>query len=165
MEEYIRLGRWFSVLHRQGQLFIAEACEAYGFTYLEYVLLLALLDNEGARQDALGEMLSFDKAVVTRTVNPLVEKGYIVRRQDGVDRRVRHLYLTEKAHREEQYLRNILYVWMEYLVEKLDQETLEGMLAGFRALVARAQEADFQSLLAKINHEEWKGENRLGKHE
>lgn len=165
MEEYIRVGRWFSVLHRQAQSFIAEASETYGLTYLEYVLLIALFDNEGTRQDALGDMISFDKAVVTRTVNLLVEKGYIVRRRDEADRRVRHLYLTEKARAEEQYLRNILYVWMECLLEGMDKNTLDVMMEGFRSLIDRVGKADFRSLLSKINHEEWKGENRLGKQE
>ena len=51
MDEYINIGRWFSVLHRRSQIFVVEACEKLHLTYSEYVMLLRIYDHEGARQD------------------------------------------------------------------------------------------------------------------
>ena len=50
MDEYINIGRWFSVLHRRSQIFVVEACEKLHLTYSEYVMLLRIYDHEGARQ-------------------------------------------------------------------------------------------------------------------
>ena len=57
MDEYINIGRWFSVLHRRSQIFVVEACEKLHLTYSEYVMLLRIYDHEGARQDELAAML------------------------------------------------------------------------------------------------------------
>ena len=57
MDEYINIGRWFSVLHRRSQIFVVEACEKLHLTYSEYVMLLRIYDHEGARQDELATML------------------------------------------------------------------------------------------------------------
>lgn len=75
MDEYINIGRWFSVLHRRSQIFVVEACEKLHLTYSEYVMLLRIYDHEGARQDELAAMLYLDKAVVTRTMTMLEKKG------------------------------------------------------------------------------------------
>ena len=95
MDEYVNWGRWFSILHRRSQLFVVEACQQFGLTFSEYSMLIRLYDKEGAKQDDLAAMLYLDKAVVTRTINLLVKKGFIYREADTVDRRIRHIYLTE----------------------------------------------------------------------
>ena len=95
MDEYINIGRWFSVLHRRSQIFVVEACEKLHLTYSEYVMLLRIYDHEGARQDELAAMLYLDKAVVTRTMTMLEKKGLVYREQDARDKRAKHVYLTD----------------------------------------------------------------------
>lgn len=71
---------------------------------------------KGAKRDELASMLYLDKAVVTRTVNLLQEKGLIYREQDENDRRVRHIYLTDHGREQHHFLRNIIQGWVDYLV-------------------------------------------------
>ena len=56
MDEYINIGRWFSILHRRSQIFVVEASARLNLTYSENVMLLRIFDHEGARQDELAAM-------------------------------------------------------------------------------------------------------------
>lgn len=111
MDEYINIGRWFSVLHRRSQIFVVEACEKLHLTYSEYVMLLRIYDHEGARQDELAAMLYLDKAVVTRTMTMLENKGLVYREQDARDKRAKHVYLTDYGKKQHAYLRNVIQRW------------------------------------------------------
>lgn len=146
MDEYVNWGRWFSILHRRSQLFVMEACQKYGLTFSEYSMLIRLYEHEGAKQDELAAMLYLDKAVVTRTVNMLVDKGFIYREADMQDRRIRHIYLTEFGRQQHDYLRSVIQGWVDYLVEDMDRSEVKELFNGFRKLVEKACDADLVDL-------------------
>ena len=150
MDEYVNWGRWFSILHRRSQLFVVEACQQFGLTFSEYSMLIRLYDKEGAKQDDLAAMLYLDKAVVTRTINLLVKKGFIYREADTVDRRIRHIYLTEYGRQQHYYLRNVIQGWIDYLVEDMDKDEVKELFNGFHKLVDRACDADLVELARKL---------------
>ena len=146
MDDYVNIGRWFSILHRRSQLFVVEACQKLNLTFSEYIMLIRIFDNEGAKQDELANMLYLDKAVVTRTVNLLQAKGFIYREQDQVDRRVRHIYLTEYGRAQHQFLRNIIQGWVDYLVADMKEDEVQVLFSGFGQLVERACSIDLVKL-------------------
>ncbi len=146
MDDYVNVGRWFSILHRRSQLFVVEACQELNLTFSEYIMLIRIFDNEGAKQDELASMLYLDKAVVTRTVNLLQEKGLIYREQDENDRRVRHIYLTDYGREQHNFLRNIIQGWVDYLVADMNEEEVRVLFNGFGQLVERACAADLVKL-------------------
>ena len=150
MDDYVNVGRWFSILHRRSQLFVVEACQKLNLTFSEYIMLIRIFDNEGAKQDELASMLYLDKAVVTRTVNLLQEKGFIYRQQDESDRRVRHIYLTDYGRAQHQFLRNILQGWVDYLVADMKEEEIQALFHGFDALVERACAVDLVKLAREL---------------
>jgi len=150
MDEYVNWGRWFSILHRRSQLFVVEACQQFGLTFSEYSMLIRLYDKEGAKQDDLANMLYLDKAVVTRTINLLVKKGFIYREADTVDRRIRHIYLTEYGRQQHDYLRSVIQGWIDYLVEDMDKNEVKELFNGFHKLVDRACDADLVELAKKL---------------
>ena len=150
MDEYVNWGRWFSILHRRSQLFVVEACQKFGLTFSEYSMLIRLYDKEGAKQDDLAALLYLDKAVVTRTINLLVKKGFIYREADTVDRRIRHIYLTEYGRQQHDYLRNVIQGGIDYLVEDMDKDEFKQLFNGFHKLVDRACDADLVELAKKL---------------
>ena len=97
MDSYVNAGRWFSILYRRSQQFVVEACQQMGLTFSEFTLLVRIHDTPGVKQDDLAKVLFLDKAVVTRTINALEQKGFIVRSQDKLDKRVKHVYLSVEA--------------------------------------------------------------------
>ncbi len=67
----------------------------YGIGYSEYECLHFIRHNPGASQESLREWMMVDKAAVSRMVNNLEKKGYIVRKVNEQDRRANALFVTE----------------------------------------------------------------------
>lgn len=153
-DDYVNIGRWFSILHRRSQLFVVEASEKLHLTYSEYVMLIRIFDNEGAKQDDLASMLYLDKAVVTRTMILLQEKGLVVRKRDEQDRRVRRVYLTDFGREQHAYLRNVIQRWVDYLAHDMDPEQVKTIIHGFHVLADRASQADLHRIAKDIPERE-----------
>lgn len=62
------------------------------------VLLHLLTSGEVLRQEDLAEQLEISKPAISRALTSLEQKGYVERRTDRQDRRVRRVFLSEKAH-------------------------------------------------------------------
>lgn len=136
--DYKNIGRWFGVLDRQSQNYIAEACAGRGIAYQEYVLLLHLYDREGISQEDMAHLILADKAVVARGIKALEEKGFVTRRQDGKDKRVKQLYLMEKGRENETFIRGVLQGWIDFLCEGLDEKKVTIILEGLKYISERA---------------------------
>ena len=56
-----------------------------------------IYDHPGASQQEMVKCIRVDKATLTKSIKKLTEIGYVCEINDEKDRRVKHLYLTEKA--------------------------------------------------------------------
>ena len=73
--------------------------EAHGVTMWGYVVLLALDRSSMRTQAALAAAIGADKTRIIRTLDDLQDDGYIERRPDPDDRRVRLLAITDAGRR------------------------------------------------------------------
>jgi DNA-binding MarR family transcriptional regulator len=73
--------------------------EAHGLTMWGYVVLLALDRSSMRTQAALAAAIGADKTRIIPTLDELQDAGYIERRPDPDDRRVRLLAITEAGRR------------------------------------------------------------------
>ncbi|OBK45898.1 MarR family winged helix-turn-helix transcriptional regulator [Mycobacterium sp. 1081908.1] len=73
----------------------APALEAHGLSMWGYIVLSALDRAPVRSQAALAEAIGADKTRIIPTLDDLQDRGYIERRPDPDDRRVRLLALTE----------------------------------------------------------------------
>ena len=80
------------------QLYDDELRES-GLRTTQFTLLQALALTGTITQRRLGELLSLDSTTLTRTLRPLVGRGW-VRSVSGMDRRERHFQLTVAGRRE-----------------------------------------------------------------
>jgi DNA-binding MarR family transcriptional regulator len=71
--------------------------EAHGLSMWGYVVLGALDRSPVRSQAALADAIGADKTRIIATLDELQERGYIERRPDPDDRRVRLLALTESG--------------------------------------------------------------------
>jgi len=69
-----------------------------GLTRSQCQVLAHLARNEGIQQSALADILEVEPITLTRLLDRLEEAGLVERRPHPTDRRIRQLYLTEKAH-------------------------------------------------------------------
>ena len=68
-----------------------------GLTRAQWAVLAYLARSEGTSQAALAEMLEIEPITLVRLLDRLENAGWVERRPDPADRRVRRLYLTETA--------------------------------------------------------------------
>jgi len=68
-----------------------------GLTRAQWAVLAYLARSEGTSQAALAEMLDIEPITLVRLLDRLESAGWVERRADPTDRRVRRLYLTETA--------------------------------------------------------------------
>ena len=73
--------------------------EAHGLTMWGYVVLLALDRSSMRTQAALAAAIGANKTRIIRTLDDLQHDGYIERRPDPDDRRVRLLAITEAGRK------------------------------------------------------------------
>ncbi|WNG18874.1 MarR family winged helix-turn-helix transcriptional regulator [Cystobacter fuscus] len=76
--------------------------EELGVTYPQYLVLMALWEEDGARVSRLGERLYLDSATLTPLLKRLESRGLVERRRSRVDERVVEVFLTPEGKRLEQ---------------------------------------------------------------
>lgn len=68
-----------------------------GLTRAQWAVLAYLARSEGTSQAALADTLEIEPITLVRLLDRLESAGWVERRPDPTDRRVRRLYLTETA--------------------------------------------------------------------
>ncbi len=69
--------------------------EPLGLTYPQYLVLLALWQEDGLSVKSLGERLGLDSATLTPLLKRLEHQGVVERRRDEHDQRVVRIHLTD----------------------------------------------------------------------
>jgi DNA-binding MarR family transcriptional regulator len=88
------------LLHDAARLMRREfdrRAKSSGLTRAQWAVLAALARNEGSNQTALAEVLDIEPITLVRLIDKLEDAGWVERRADPDDRRVRRLFLTETA--------------------------------------------------------------------
>jgi DNA-binding MarR family transcriptional regulator len=70
-----------------------------GVTYPQYLVMLVLWEQDGARVSQIGERLHLDSATLTPLLKRLEARGAIERRRSSVDERVVEVFLTAEGKR------------------------------------------------------------------
>ena len=69
----------------------------YGLSAAQWRLLVRVVKDEGVAQARLAELLEIEPISVSRLIDRMEEGGWIERRQDASDRRVRTIFPTDKS--------------------------------------------------------------------
>ena len=72
-----------------------------GLTYPQYLVLLALWQQDRLPLKAIGEQLSLDSGTLTPLLRRMENQGFVSRRRDTIDERLVRVHLTPKAKRLE----------------------------------------------------------------
>ena len=66
-------------------------------TYTQYIVLLALWEEDGLTVRALGDRLGLDSGTLTPLLRRLEAAGHVLRRRDRRDQRRVHIHLTDQG--------------------------------------------------------------------
>ncbi|WP_276356724.1 MarR family winged helix-turn-helix transcriptional regulator [Cohnella caldifontis] len=69
----------------------------YDLTKGQYLYLVRICENPGFIQEKLAEMIKVDRTTAARAVKKLVMNGFIDRRDDPKNRKIKKLFPTEKG--------------------------------------------------------------------
>ena len=108
--------------------------EKLGITHGHFITLLYISENEGLTQAQLAETHRKDRNIVSRNINVLEEKGFVIRKRGIVDRRSFSIHLTDLGHSVISTHKN--------LIKESEQEVLSNL--------SKDEISIFYSLLTKI---------------
>lgn len=123
------IGRWVSIIHRYGHIYITKKLEPYKIGKGQFLFLLALYRKDGLLQEELSHYLYMDKGTTARAIGKLEQEGYIKRIEDEKDRRANRVYLTDKGKEFQPLLYSIIEDWTIILNEGFSDEETERMFS------------------------------------
>ena len=104
-KEQPHIGRWLSILHRSAMSYYGKELASFNVGKGQVIFLRKLFHEDGIRQEDLAKGLFIDKGTTTRALLRLEKEGYIERREDEGDHRVKRVFLTPKAGKFKNVLR------------------------------------------------------------
>lgn len=105
-----------------------------GLTRAQWLVLTRLHRRPGASQSELADMMEVEKATAGRMIDRLEAKGWVERRAQNGDRRVKRIYLTPEAERVHKR------IW------RVAEVTVDDALAG----LSKQESAQLRKLLARV---------------
>ncbi len=111
------ISRMTAALYRTRQSILAQRLQDADLNGGQTDCLYAITRHEGCSQMELTEILFNNKSATAKSVKVLIEKGYVRREMDGQDKRLSHLFLTERGRAIAPKLQR-LYQEMAQLHEK-----------------------------------------------
>lgn len=117
-----------SILFRNTQKYFDKVLAQYDIGSGQLIFLFSIYEHEGITMQEVTQIGELDKGTTTKSIQKLIEQGYIQSRIDENDHRVKRLYTTSKAAN----IMNSLYEYRnecrKKLAEDVDFETFEKML-------------------------------------
>jgi DNA-binding MarR family transcriptional regulator len=69
----------------------------YDLTKGQYLYLVRICENPGIIQEKLAEMIKVDRTTAARSIQKLEKNGFILRKDDADNKKIKKLYPTEKG--------------------------------------------------------------------
>ena len=132
---------------------LRKCCDAraseQGLTFARMEALLVIRTQEGLSQTELADRLMIETPTMNRTLDGLVRDGFVERRPDEEDKRIRRIWLTDSARTEADKLAEFSFGLRSALVagiptEELDaaEATLKKIFANLRHLSGTTERSD-----------------------
>ena len=99
--------------------------ESHGLTAATWCAMMALAENGPLTQKQLSEILALENSTVTRTIDRLVEKDFVVRQPVPHDRRSSIISLTEKGDGIRQQINEVGHCFMGWVTRDLTDDELQ----------------------------------------
>ena len=96
-DHFSNIGRYVSIFDRLMKMYYDRELSDFDIGWGQQFYVEYLYDHPGASPQEMTDFIRVDKATLTKTMKKLKDVGYIQVIGDEKDRRVKHLYLTQKA--------------------------------------------------------------------
>lgn len=117
----------------------------YGLSAAQWRLLVRLVKDEGAPQARLAELLEIEPISVSRLLDRMEAGGWIVRRQDVSDRRIRMIFPTDKSRAAFAAVKSIAGEVYEQALAGLPGEDRRALIRGLSCIVENLSDGEMPS--------------------
>ncbi|MEP9371194.1 MarR family transcriptional regulator [Mesorhizobium sp. KR1-2] len=107
----------------------------YGLSSAQWRLLVRVVKDEGVAQARLAELLEVEPISVSRLVDRMEEGGWVERRQDVSDRRVRMIFPTDKSREAFGAIRGVAGEVFEQALTGLSPDERKSVIRGLATIV------------------------------
>lgn len=128
-----------SILYRCNAKYYDKILSQYGIGYSHLIYLVLVHRQEGIPFIELVQQANFDKGAVTKSIKKLVDLGYINVKIAKNDKRLKEIYLTDKARLLLPKLYRIKNDWWKHLSQDLNNYEKEQYLFLTNKLIKRAK--------------------------
>jgi DNA-binding MarR family transcriptional regulator len=112
-----KVAELFGQINKNNNTFEQACYKVFGITTSQADALLKLSPKEALRMNELSEAAGLDTSTMTRMVDQLIEKGFVLRQADDKDRRIVRVGLTPQGKKLRKELSDALE---SYYMESLD---------------------------------------------
>jgi MarR family transcriptional regulator for hemolysin len=111
----------------------------HGLSEAQLRLLFRLWKEEGATQARLAQVLEVEPISISRLLDRMEQGGWIERRQDAQDRRVRMIFTTEKTKQIRNSVKDVASQVYEEALAGVPNNTREALFDGLQAMARNLQ--------------------------
>ena len=87
-----------------------------------------------------------DKAATARALQSLIEKGYIYKEKDSLDKRANQIYLLDLAKDNQKAILRVLEYWHQYLLEGIDKDKVDLFMNVLDFMTNKVLKMDFSTI-------------------
>lgn len=137
LDEKIKLSKWADILSNHFQAYVNTKLKPYNLKFAEFICLLNLYGHNGINQDFIIKRRYTDKSSITRTLQSLEKKGFIIREKSDSDKRANCIYLTEKSFNCKENLYEIIDNWEDFLNDCIDRDEYDKIANALETLTIK----------------------------
>jgi DNA-binding MarR family transcriptional regulator len=130
----LRLGFLVHDVSRLRRRVVDRALKPLGVTRSQWWVLAFLSRSDGMSQVALADELDLGKVALGQLIDRLEKTGFVSRRADEEDRRIKRVFLTRRGQALIARIRESVTVTEKEILEKIDQADLRATGRALRAM-------------------------------
>ena len=132
------IGKYLSMLYRHNRIFIDQHLTDPNFGSGQHTFLFYLKDHDGSTQDEISRALDIDKASTARAIQKLESHDFVKRQSDPDDRRVNHVFLTEKGAELHAELKTISNHWKSIILASFSEDEIAVLESSLKKLATNS---------------------------
>jgi DNA-binding MarR family transcriptional regulator len=130
----LRLGFLVHDVSRLRRRVVDRALKPLGVTRSQWWVLAFLSRADGMSQVALAEELDLGKVALGQLIDRLEKTGFVSRRLDEVDKRVKRVFLTKRSQTLIARIRESVSVTEKEILERIDEADLKATVRALRTM-------------------------------
>lgn len=130
----LRLGFLVHDVSRLRRRVVDRALKPLGVTRSQWWVLAFLSRSDGMSQVALADELDLGKVALGQLIDRLEKTGFITRKADDGDRRVKRVYLTRRSHALIARIRENVSATEKQILDEIDESDLKATVRALRGM-------------------------------